>query len=229
MVEFHEQKFPDNLFDVISTKELEDKQSEDALLSVKTTDGSSKFQIVVFTLDSKQIKAASRLCICDNCLVNYGTCDRFISHDLFILHLNKVTLRSSAKPDSNSNGNADETVANEFIVPGTVVALAADLSSIDIVWFVEIVKVCLSQEDEKDDHGHTIRDRHEHVHGQFLEKTSTSTGHHFKLSKKVTFFWKESVVYPFIQLTEIKKGFKISDIAFIGILQYVEETGLTSL
>ena len=43
MVEFHEPKFPDNLFDVISTKELEDRQSEDALLSVKTTDGSSKF------------------------------------------------------------------------------------------------------------------------------------------------------------------------------------------
>ena len=112
---------------------------------------------------------------------------------------------------------------------GTVVALAADSSSIDTVWFANVVKVCLSQKDEKDDYGNTIRVGHKHIHGHFLEKISTSTGHHFKLSKKVTFFYKESVVYPFVQLTETKKIFQMSDIDFIEILQYVEETGLSSL
>ena len=118
---------------MISTKKLEDRQSEDDLPSLKTTDGSSKFQVVVFTPDSKQTKAAPRLCICDNCLVNCGMCDRFTSHDLSILHLNKVALRSSTKPDSNNNDNTDETVAKEFIMPDTVVALAADASSICVV------------------------------------------------------------------------------------------------
>lgn len=89
---------------MISTKELEDKWSEDALLSVKNSGGSSNIQVIVFTSDSKQIKAAPRLQICDNCLVNYCTC---------------------------------------------FTALAADLSSIDTMWFVKVVKVCLSQEDEK--------------------------------------------------------------------------------
>ena len=94
------------------------------------------------------------------------------------------------------------------------------------MWFVKVVKVCLSQEDKKDDYGHPIRAGHEHIHGYLLEKISTSTGH---LSKKVTFFYKESIVYPFVQLTETKNGFQISDIDFIEILQYVEETGLSSL
>ena len=59
-----------------------------------------------------------------------------------ILHLNKVALRSSTKPDSSNNENTDETVANEIIVPGTVVPLVADSSSIDAVWFVKVVRVC---------------------------------------------------------------------------------------
>ena len=53
--------------------------------------------------------------------------------------------------------------------------------------------------------------------------TGTPTGNYFKLSKKNTFFYKESgVVYPIVQLTKTKKGFQISDIDFIKILQYVE-------
>lgn len=42
MAEFLEKIFPNHFFDVISTKELKDRQSEDVLLLVKTTDGSSK-------------------------------------------------------------------------------------------------------------------------------------------------------------------------------------------
>ena len=91
------------------------------------------------------------------------------------------------------------------------------------------MKVCLSQEDEKDDYGQTIRAGHEHIHSHFLGIVNTFTGHYFKLSKKFTFFYNESVVYPFVQLTETKKGFQISDIDFIETLQYVEETGLSSL
>ena len=107
LVEFLGQKFPNHFFDVISIKELEDRRSEDALLMVKTIDGSSKFQVVVFTPDSKEIKTAPRLYNCDNCPVNYGTCDRFTSHGMSILHLNKVALRSSTKPDSSNNEETD--------------------------------------------------------------------------------------------------------------------------
>ena len=87
---------------------------------------------------------------------------------MFFLHLNKVALRSFTKPDSSNNENTDETVANKFIVLGTVVTLTADSSSINTL-------VCqsyesLSQEDEKDNYEHTIRVGHEHTHGHFLEK-----------------------------------------------------------
>ena len=159
---------------MISTKELEYRRRESALLSIKIINGSSKFQFVVFTPDSKQIKAAPRLFIFDSCPVNYGACDCFTSHDMSILYLNKTVLRSSTKLDNSNNENTDETVVQKS---GTKVALAADSSSIDTVWFVKVVKVCLSQEDAKDDCGHTIRASHEHIHGHFLEKVSTSTDH----------------------------------------------------
>ena len=85
-VEFLEQKFPNHFFDVISAKELEDRQSQDTLLLIKTIDGSSKFQVVVFTSDNKHIKVVRRLCICDSVLVNYDTC-----HDIALGHPENLT------------------------------------------------------------------------------------------------------------------------------------------
>lgn len=70
MAEFLEQEFPNYLFDVISTKELEYRGSGNVLLSVKIINGSSKLQFVVFTPERKQIKSSPRLFICDNCPVN---------------------------------------------------------------------------------------------------------------------------------------------------------------
>ena len=61
---------------------------------------------------------------------------------MFILHLNKVALRSFTKSDSSNNENTDETVANKFIVLGTVVTLTADSSSINTLWFAKVMKVC---------------------------------------------------------------------------------------
>ena len=57
----------------------------------------------------------------------------------------------------------------------------------------------------------------------FWEKkqTGTPTENYFKLSKK-TFYKKSGVIDPVVQLTKTKKGFQISDIDFIKILQYVE-------
>ena len=114
--------------------------------------------------------------------------------------MSKVAVRqeveSSTKLDSSNNENTDETVANKLIVPGTVVALAADSSPIDIVCFVKVVKVCLSQEHEKDYYGHIIRTGHEHIRGHFSEKISTSTGHHFKLSKMLLSSTKKVLFIP---------------------------------
>lgn len=65
----------------------------------------------------------------------------------------------------------------------------------------------LPQEDEKDDYGHTVRASHESIQGHFLEKINSSTGHHFKLSKKL-FLYKESVVYPFVHSLKQRKYFR---------------------
>ena len=48
------------------------------------------------------------------------------------------------------------------------------------------------------------------IEGSYLEEVeSTKNGITYKLSKKIVFFYKESVVYLFAQLTEKKEGYFI--------------------
>ena len=46
----------------------------------------------------------------------------------------------------------------------------------------------------------------------------------FNLSKKIHFFYKESVVYPFVEIEEGKKGLMLSNTAYLDIIYYMENS-----
>ena len=119
----------------------------------------------------------------------------------------------------------------EYIVPQTYVAVAADKSSIDTAWFIKMVKNDLtSNGDDTDDYGHTIIKRTKYNKGHFLERfTSTTKGELYKLSKKKTFFFSESVIYPFVDVKEEKRGLVIYNDELTNIIHHIEENNFSHI
>ena len=81
-----------------------------------------------------------------------------------------------------------------------------------------------------DDYHHTVAGGHEYIEGQFMEKVDDmpNKGILYKLMPKKTFFYKESVVYPFVQFKTMKKGlYLLSMNEYVEILNFVECSGLS--
>ena len=57
-----------------------------------------------------------------------------------VTQFNKLFLRSKTEIPTTVAQEVDETVA-DFLLPGFFVAIAADTSSIDIVWLFKLLKV----------------------------------------------------------------------------------------
>ena len=58
----------------ISKDALQQRRDEGRLKIFNKVDGSSAFQVMVFTPGSKQVKAAPHLCVCVVCEKEYGSC-----------------------------------------------------------------------------------------------------------------------------------------------------------
>ena len=71
------------------------------------------------------------------------------------------------------------------MVPDTTVALAAELSSSDTVWFIRISNETMADHEMVDDFNHKISAGNRYVSGHY--------------------FFKESIVYPFVT-SEQKSG-----------------------
>ena len=70
----------------------------------------------------------------------------------------------------------------------------------------------------------------DYLEGHNLEEVdSNKKGLTFKISKKRLCFYKESVVYPFVQAKESKKGYFITSNDYVDILNYVEHKGLSHI
>ena len=66
-------------------------------------------------------------------------------------------------------------------------------------------KPCIA-ETSKDDCGHAVVTSQSYITENFLERSrSNSKGHCFKVDSKTSYFYHESIVYPFAQFTEKKK------------------------
>ena len=102
-----------------------------------------------------------------------------------------------------------------LIIPETFCAIAASSTSADTVWFVKTVKECVVAHDIEDDYGHKIPQGQQYLVGNFLERK--------------TYFFKESIVYPFVQFSTFKMELYLTYNDFADILAFVEQTGMGSL
>ena len=156
------------------------------------------------------------------------SCRYLASNDSHKELLKKILLRSQeVQPQSETD---TESEIAEFLLPDSYCAIAADPSSSEAMWFVKVKASDIAVESIEDDYGNQIAPGVEYIIGQFLEKTEWgSKGSFYKLSKKKTYFYKESVVYPAVQFTGRKKGYFLSNQEYAEILNFVDQTGFTSL
>ena len=81
---------------------MDEARCNAALKVCKTIEGSSSFQVMLFKPNSAIIRAASRICICDLCKVDYGSCKLFQDYTLQVQILKETLLRSS-RMESNTS------------------------------------------------------------------------------------------------------------------------------
>jgi hypothetical protein len=80
--------------DEITLEELEEARLKSRRILYGTITGTQTFQVVVFTPHSEMIKAAPRICLCETCMVNYGTCELFKEYEIPITQLKNTSVRS---------------------------------------------------------------------------------------------------------------------------------------
>lgn len=197
-----------------------------------TIAGSDLFQILIFKPNASTFKAASRICMCSSCAIEYGSCSIFEEFSLSTQIITIPCLRSHIPPSNTINDlPEDEDETNSFILPNSIVAVAASPSSFDTIWFVHVQEAYVTYgEASQDDYGHIIPPGTFFHTGKFYERCNTTkTGTIYNLSKKMTFFYSESVVFPFVELEERKNGYFLSNSHYSEILCHMEETGFTHL
>ena len=88
-----------------------------------------------------------------------------------------------------------------------------------------------SPENVIDDYGHTASSGQKYMLGNFLEQVHDQiTRTKYKLMhKKKTIFYRESIVYPFVNMSEINGHYIISSRDFVDIINYVEHYALATL
>ena len=97
MVDYLNDKFKDSTNPEYVVKEidcslLEENRAAASLLAHPTIDGSSTFQVIVFKPNSDHLKAANRICVCQQCQKDYGSCNIFSSYPIICNRLNKTYL-----------------------------------------------------------------------------------------------------------------------------------------
>ena len=81
-----------------------------------------------------------------------------------------------------------------------------------------------------DDYGHNVIQGQVCFKGLYLEKDSTSQKEQsFKLINKFAFFFKDNVVYPFVNFMEKKDLHVITNNDFCDVIYYVEHYGMSAL
>ena len=137
------------MFKEISSSLLEECRASESLMNHPSIDGSSAFHVMVFTPNSTKFKAADRICICDECKKSYGSCNMFSIHEINPRTLNKTSLRSNVIQPVTEE---DDQNTLHFIVEDSYVAIVADTSSVDTLWFVKIVNTsCIGNGNDSDD------------------------------------------------------------------------------
>ena len=116
----------------------------------------------------------------------------------------------------------DDERRYDSIIPQMYVAVAADDNSLDPMWFIKVLEVdCYGN---GKGYGNIIPVGVNFTKGHFMEKSvfSNSKYQTYKLSGKVTFFYKESVVYSYVNFEQNKNGFILKIDEYAEILNFFE-------
>ena len=232
MVNFLESKFwakkePKYVIKEITKDSLERNSGKYNICN--TNDGSSLFQVIVFSPNSQHIKTSPRLCICDDCKLEYGSCSIFNSYQLQVCVLKEPMLRSQNLELINLD--TSQKASTDFFLTGSVCAYAAATKSADTVWIVKIIGDDIANDHNVvDDYGHQIAIGQNYLIGHYFERYvsfSSKHGKSFKCMKMKGFFYKECVVYPFVNLQPqpSKQNHFISNADFHKVISYAEHFG----
>ena len=91
---------------------------------------------------------------------------------------------------------------------------------------------CIAGKNTIDDNGIKIPFKYSFIKGYCLESTplyTTKTHHVYTLSKKSTFFYKEAVVYPFVQIDTHKNKYLLSNEEFVLVGEFITVNGLAHI
>ena len=177
---FGEKTNPNFFIKLIDVDDLEDSMAEEARLKeFPTIEGSDSFQVMAFQPNASYFKAASHLCICNNCQMNYGSCSLFSSHKQRTQTLKNIFLRSEVEIEGQNSDIGD--ASDDFLSADTFCAVAPDESSPETLWFIKVKDSFKSAVEMIDD---------PYIEGRFMEKVDVlAKGYLYKLSKKKTFFF----------------------------------------
>ena len=222
----------------ITVMELEKERQAVKSIKVATIEGSSSFRAMLFEPGKTTFKALSRICICAVCELDYGLCASFHEYSLVHMNYDRPCLRSDVG-DNIVNDEAEfepdeehgERDSSDFLSVGWVVALANQESLRDSVWFIKIAEInCVADELASDSYGNKILLGIPFLKGHFLERSTTGKDNTiYKVSKLLTYFYRETILHPFVTLHESKKGLKLMDSDYIEIINYAQKNGFNSI
>ena len=145
--------------------------------------------------------------------------------------INKPNLRKLEEPNPEVVGQED---VDDFILPKTFITVPAPEKSRDNFWFIQVLEVNrVCEAVQVDDYGLKIPAGMVHHSGHFLERDdrySSVKATVFKLSKKVTYFYKENILYPFLNIQQdSKERLSLSAIDYTDMLHFIENNGFSHL
>ena len=112
-------------------------------------------------------------------------------------------------------------------------AIPADERSPDTVNFVKIIDNHINNSEDPimtDDWGQTIAPGQAFIEGRyFLHQFSGHYESTYTQDQRKVFFFKESIVYPFVQHVQVKGGITISNNEKCDIINFVQASGMSSL
>ena len=108
-----------------------------------------------FTMD-QVIRASPRICICDVCAVEYGSCELFQEYDLCPLPVKAPSKRSTLQSPAEPEERGKRSPINYFLLEGSICAVAPSESSRDPVWFMKIQNHTTAAGDRVDDSGMNV-------------------------------------------------------------------------
>ena len=110
--------------------------------------GPQHSELLFLSPTAKVFWAAPRLCICESCQNDYGTCQLFNEYSLTIMDYQFPFLRSQPGESTEPDDKSDESW--DFLGNNSIVAIANN-SVVDNLWFVQIIdNNCIVGEPEAD-------------------------------------------------------------------------------